>query len=116
MKRHDNPIIEVYADYAIDDLLYRISPFTTCIGLIVLDDLDCRKVLNQLSVLCAGIAFVSDLKLPRKRRFAVNLALSSQFSCPCRHFAYAEPARLWLENKLRHFECQAIPNHSICQQ
>ncbi|MEO1287632.1 MAG: hypothetical protein AAFV93_07675, partial [Chloroflexota bacterium] len=32
MKRHDNPIIEVYADYAIDDLLYRICPFTTCIG------------------------------------------------------------------------------------
>lgn len=103
MKLHHNPIIEIYADSAMRDIDYKLTSLTTCIGLIVLDDVDCYEILNQLSVPCAGIAFVSNVKLPRKRRLAVNLALSRHYSCPCRHFTYAESAHLWLENLVNPF-------------
>ncbi|MEL6527864.1 MAG: hypothetical protein AAFQ07_19360 [Chloroflexota bacterium] len=98
-----NPIIEIRSGYALSDLDYCITPFTQCVGLLVIDDVetvDCRAVLDKLVVPCAGIAVVNMVKLRRHRRMAVEMALSSEYGCACRCFEFAEYGRLWLETRV----------------
>lgn len=106
MNLHLNPIIEIRSGYALADLQYAVTPFTTCVGLLVLDDefdVNCRQLLDELSVPCTGIAFINGFKLRRNRRLAAEMALSRQHGCRCRVFSYAEAGRLWLEKQVNTF-------------
>jgi hypothetical protein len=100
---HNNPVIEVRAGAALADLKRHLSVFTTCVGLLVYDnaqEIDCRALLTALPVPCAGIAFVTSVRLRLHRRLAVELSLSRYHACPCRVFGDPVRARLWLEQRL----------------
>lgn len=100
---HHNPIIEISPYTATADISYRITSFTTCIGLLVIGDdnpIDCRLVIQMIPLPCAGIAFITAKSLRRNRRLAVNLSLSRHYACPCQIFDFSELGRQWLQKRL----------------
>ena len=100
---YTNPIIELRSGNALADLHRHLSTFTTCVGLLIHDDgeaIDCRQVIETLPVPCAGIAFVTDIRLRVHRRMAVEIGLSRHHSCPCRVFGDPVRARAWLEQRV----------------
>ncbi len=106
LSRH-NPIIEISPATATNDILLRINPLSTCIGLLVVGEdnpIDCRLVLQMISLPCAGIAFVSKTRLRFSRRLTASMSLSRQYGCSCQLFHNLEPARQWLERRLDNWE------------
>jgi|GEM_PF-4213263 len=103
MYTHHNPIIEISPYTAIHDITYRVTGLTNCIGLLVIggdNDIDCRLLLQMIPLPCAGIAFVTEKRLRRRRRLTASLSLSRHYACPCQIFEFAESGRQWLEKRL----------------
>ncbi len=101
---HTNPVIEVRSGTVLSDLHHDLSASTTCVGLLVHDDgqgVNCRAVIAALPVPCAGIAFVTPIRLRTHRRMAVEIGLSRDHGCLCRVFGDEVSARIWLEQRLR---------------
>lgn len=100
---HTNPVIEVRSGTALSDLSHHLSLSTTCVGLLVHDDgqmVDCRTIMMTLPVPCAGIAFVTAIRLRIHRRMAAEIGLSRDHGCPCRIFGDPVRARIWLEQSV----------------
>jgi len=100
---HANPIITIRTGTAVNELQRHITPLTTCVGLLALDadgSLDCRIFIQNLPVPCAGMAFVTDIRLRRHRRLAVDLSLSRYHACPCRVFGDEAQAHWWLQQRV----------------
>lgn len=100
---HTNPIIEVRTGTALPDLGHYLSVSTTCVGLLVHDDgqaVDCRTMITTLPVPCAGIAFVTAIRLRTHRRMAAEIGLSRDHGCPCRVFADPVRAHVWLKQQV----------------
>ncbi|MFW5709335.1 MAG: hypothetical protein ACOCX5_03845, partial [Chloroflexota bacterium] len=91
---------------AVNELQRHITPLTTCVGLLALDadkTLDCRMFIQNLPVPCAGMAFVTGIRLRKHRRLAVDLSLSRHYACPCRIFENEPWAQLWLQGRIETF-------------
>jgi len=97
-------ILELSSGTVLNDHQFEARPFLERVGLIVTDHhtapVNCREVMRQLPIPCAGIAFVTDVRLRYTRRMGVEMALSLDHGCPCRVFGDSTQARMWLEQRL----------------